>query len=255
MTAPDGEPTKATYVFCRTLFEQLRMLNPTHLVATSDAPRNTLNRKKLLPAYKENRRAKSDEDLIVQIRRIKQITKLLGIPVLQVPGYEADDLIAALVRTYADDGLRITIVTKDKDMHQLLDAPNTRLYHMDDGSFFGPDDVEAKWGVRPHMMTQLQALMGDTSDGVPGVPGIGEKTAAKLLKKYKSIKGLREATDLDPKIAAAIKATDISLMRKLVTLDHSVRLPGRPVRWRGPNKAAAAPVFRALGFTRWAEWE
>ncbi|WP_091880141.1 DNA polymerase I [Phyllobacterium sp. OV277] len=222
----DGLPVGAVSGFCNMLWKLLREardtsvgVTPTHFAVIFDYSSNTF-RKDIYPEYKANRSA-PPEDLIPQFGLIRQATKAFNLPCIEKEGYEADDLIATYARMAEAVGAEVTIISSDKDLMQLV-TPMVSMYDSMKDKQIGIPDVIEKWGVPPEKMIDLQALTGDSTDNVPGIPGIGPKTAAQLLEEF---------GDLDTLLARAseikqqkrreniIEFTEIArISRQLVTL-------------------------------------
>ncbi len=184
----DGLPVGAVSGFCNMLWKLLREARdtsvrdtPTHFAVIFDYSSHTF-RKEIYPEYKANRSA-PPEDLIPQFGLIREATKAFNLPCIEKDGYEADDLIATYARLAEEAGAEVTIISSDKDLMQLV-TQNVSMYDsMKDKQISIPDVIE-KWGVPPEKMIDLQALTGDSTDNVPGIPGIGPKTAAQLLEEF-----------------------------------------------------------------------
>ena len=220
-----GQPTGAVYGFCQMLLRIDREHQPTHMCVVFDAPGPTF-RDDLFKDYKANR-PPMPPDILVQIEPAKQVAEAFGYQVLSVPGVEADDVIATLARLARAEDLAVVIGSSDKDLMQLctedvklLDAMKNRL--------MGPTEVKEKWGVLPGLLGDVLALMGDSVDNVPGVPGIGPKTAADLVTTYGSLDGiLGNVEKIKGKKGQAIAEARsvLALSRELVRLREDVPLP------------------------------
>jgi DNA polymerase-1 len=180
MTSPSGLPTNALFGFARDMLF-LRNLKPDYLVCAFDRPEPTF-RNSIYPAYKANR-DEMPNDLQLQIPHIHRLLDALRVPVLSAAGFEADDVLATLAVAGARRGLEVFICTSDKDCRQLIDD-RIRLYSLRKHQPFGREELQADWGIKPEQVVDLQSLVGDSVDNVPGVPGIGVKTAAKLLQDF-----------------------------------------------------------------------
>ncbi|HMQ57620.1 MAG TPA: 5'-3' exonuclease H3TH domain-containing protein, partial [Rhizobiaceae bacterium] len=184
----DGVPVGAVSGFCNMLWKLLQEardtevgVTPTHFAVIFDYSSKTF-RNQLYDDYKANR-PPPPEDLVPQFGLIREATRAFNLPCIEKEGYEADDLIATYARLAEERGADVTIVSSDKDLMQLV-TPAVAMYDtMKDKRIAIPDVIE-KWGVPPEKMIDLQALTGDSTDNVPGVPGIGPKTAAQLLEEY-----------------------------------------------------------------------
>jgi DNA polymerase-1 len=180
-----GEPTAGTYGFARELVRILEQEKPEYLAVAFDTGKTF--RDKLYPDYKATRE-KMPDDLRQQIERIRQMVDIFNIPRLEMEGYEADDVLGTIARQVAAQGLGVKIITGDRDLLQLVDERTAVYVAGDDKTYITPEDVQAsKFGVRPEQVVDYKAIVGDTSDNIPGVPGVGEKTALGLLNKFKTL--------------------------------------------------------------------
>jgi len=255
LTAPSGEPTKATYVFCRMLLNLARQQRPDYLGMVLDVRTETVFRRQLYAEYKAHR-PPPPEDLEPQQDRIVAILEALQIPVVRLEGFEADDLMATIVRQVRENqpNLRVVLVSKDKDMEQLL-GQDVVMYDPNKDELLDADGLEALKGFRPDQAIDVQALSGDTTDNIPGVPGVGPKTAAKLIRQYGSAEAvLANADQLSPKLRANIKAfaEHLPLSKALVTLrtDVPFKLDLPSWRFEGIQANVLRPIFEELGFSR-----
>ena len=180
LRAPDGTPTNAVLGFATMLAKVVREESPD-LIAVAFDPRGGSFRNRLFEGYKEGRDAQP-EDLSVQLPLVREIIEAFRIPLLEVPDFEADDVIGTLVELAPDD-VDITILSSDKDLMQLVDERVTLLDGIKDRRW-RPADVEERFGVPPEKMLDWRALVGDPSDNIPGVKGIGEKGAAQLIIEW-----------------------------------------------------------------------
>lgn len=190
----DGLPVNAVSGFCNMLWKLLRDarntdvgVTPTHLAVIFDYSSTTF-RKEIYPLYKANRSA-PPEDLIPQFGLIRHATRAFNLPCIETEGFEADDIIATYARKAEAVGADVTIVSSDKDLMQLVTA-NVHMYDAMKDKQIGITDVIEKWGVPPEKMIDLQAMTGDSTDNVPGIPGIGPKTAAQLLEEFGDLETL-----------------------------------------------------------------
>jgi DNA polymerase-1 len=263
MTSPvTGEPTQMVYGFVGMLLKLIAEQHPTHLVLVVDASgdRGTF-RSQLYPEYKAHRDP-PPEDFGPQAERCMEFARLAGIPLYALEEVEADDVIATLVRKArrADPSMRIRIVSKDKDLSQLLDDGHISLFDPQSGQDIGPEQLFETKGVRPAQVVDMLALMGDSVDNVPGVPGIGPKTAASLITTYGSIEGvLAHLDELTPKRRESIAAAraQLPLARQLVALkddcDVPLDLEAASVDPSRGDPARAIELLRVLGFGRLRE--
>ncbi|MDX2022186.1 MAG: DNA polymerase I [Deltaproteobacteria bacterium] len=247
-----GQQTGAIYGLCQMLLRIEREHVPSHLCAVFDAPGKTF-RDDLYPAYKANRAAMPPE-LAAQIGLVPTVLDAFGIQSLTMAGIEADDVIATVTKQAAARGLQVVICSSDKDLMQLVGGPVSLLDTMKN-KMVGPSDVEEKWGVPPALVGDLLALVGDSVDNVPGVPGIGPKTAAELLKTFGNLDALMARADevKGKRGQALVQSRElVKLSRLLVTLKDDVELP-RPVETLArvaPDKDRLYQLFRDFEFVR-----
>jgi DNA polymerase I len=252
LTSSTGEPTKATFVFTQMLINLIERQKPEHLAMVIDQGGDeAVFRKEIYPEYKANRNARPD-DFEPQERRILQIMRDAGIPIFGMNGFEADDLIATMTKRLEGKGYDVIIVSKDKDLRQLLDE-HTRLYDVHADVFMDVGRMQEELGYGPAQAVEVQTLTGDATDNVPGIPGIGEKTAAKLINKYGNVSGVLEhISDLTPKMRENFeKHKDVLPMsRQLVTLRTDVDFDFDPDAccFNGINAEAVKSHLEALGF-------
>jgi len=254
-TAPSGEPTKATFIFITMLLKLLKERRPTHWVMAMDSPEPCF-RHRLSPAYKANR-PPMPEDLIRQIQRIEQVLQALRIPLIRLPGYEADDVIGALARLAGRRGYHCFLCSKDKDLEQLL-SERVSLYDPRSGELLDPPGLLEKKGLRPDQVIDVLTLEGDTSDNVPGVPDVGPKTALQWIQKYGTLDGvLAHRDEIGGKRGENLRACleQLELSRQLVTID--CRAPIEPdwqaMRVQPFDRPALEHIFGQLGFKRLLE--
>ena len=226
----DGLPTGAVSGFCSMLFKLLEdsrsddsIHKPTHFAVIFDSARKTF-RNDIYKEYKANR-SEAPDDLAPQFDYIRKSVKAFNLPSLELLNYEADDLIATYAKQIVNAGAKVTIISSDKDLMQLV-SNKVRLYDPMKSKVLGEKEVIEKFGVKPNQVIDVQSLAGDSSDNVPGVPGIGIKTASELINKYKTLDRLLERADEIPQnrrretlLANKDKAL---LSRQLVTLKNDV---------------------------------
>ena len=195
LTNKDGNNVSAIFGFFRNLHSILKHYNPQFIAAAMDSKTATF-RHEMYKEYKATRN-KTPEDLHAQIPWIDEILTDLGIPVLQCDGYEADDIIATVAKKCAQQGKSCRILSGDKDLMQLVTETTQILKpdHADVWKVTGPQGVQAEWGVPPEQLLDLLSLYGDSADNIPGVQGVGVKTAGKLLEQYKNLDGIYEHID------------------------------------------------------------
>lgn len=224
----NGEPTNAIYGFTSMLISTLDTLKPTHVIAAFDELEKPTFRDEKFAAYKANRK-EMEEELKSQLPKIEEIIESFGIPLVVLPGFEADDVIGGLVKQASKVGVEVVIVSNDRDIQQLL-GPKVKVFFPDNskegGKFFGEAEFKEKYGFEPIYVIDYKALRGDVSDNIPGVFGIGEKTASELVKKYKTIENLYEnigdirEESLKLKLVGGYENAVLS--KKLATIDSSI---------------------------------
>ncbi len=255
LRAPDGFPTNAVLGFTQMLRKLLREEMPERVAVVFDAPGPSF-RDALYADYKATRDAQP-EDLTRQFPIVREIVEAMGLPVLEVPGVEADDVIATCVRR-APPTARVTILSTDKDLMQLVSERVELLDTMKDRRY-GPAQVEERFGVPPEQLLDLRALVGDASDNIPGVKGIGEKGAAQLLRQWGSLDALlAHAGDVPgrrAREALEAQAEQARLSRELARLRDDVALPAdvEALRPAAPDRGRLRELFRRLGFGRLLE--
>lgn len=223
MTAPDGTPVNAVYGFVTMFMRLLQKIPCDYCVVLFDAKRQNF-RNEFLPEYKANR-AETPELLIPQFDLIHRAVEVMGLPYVMQEGFEADDLIATYAKQATDRGFETVVVSADKDLMQLIKT-GVEYYDGMKDKFYTPEDVKEKFGVYPDKVVDVQALSGDKIDNIPGVPGIGPKTAAELVNEYGSLQGVLDNADKIKQqkrrevLLANKEAAEISL--KLVTLKTDV---------------------------------
>jgi DNA polymerase-1 len=193
-----GEPTAGTYGFASVIFKILEQDKPDYLAVSFDVGRTF--RDALFPAYKGTR-DKMPPDLSIQIDRIMELVEAFNIPKLTAEGYEADDVLGTVARRAVEQGVEVKIITGDRDLLQLADEHitiNLSGQKLSEAVDYGPAEVKARFGLGPREYIDYKALVGDKSDNIPGVAGVGEKTAAELLQKYGSLDGIYQHLDEIP---------------------------------------------------------
>ncbi len=252
-TTKAGEPTAGTYGFTSVLFRLLEQDAPEYLAVSFDTGRTF--RDDLYEDYKATR-DKMPEDLRPQLDRIREVVSTFNIPVLEAEGFEADDVLGTVARRAAAQGTRVIILTGDRDLLQLVDDNITiRLagQKLAEASDYDAAEVEQRFGVRPEQLVDFKALVGDTSDNIPGVKGIGEKTAAQLLKAYGSLDGIyARLPELPVRQRNLLEAgrEQALLSRKLATIvtDVPLRFDLEACRIRPYGRERVAELFRVLEF-------
>ncbi len=247
-----GLPTNAVFGFANMLLKVIKEKSPDLLAIAFD-PKGQTRRHAEFKEYKAQR-PPMPRDLVPQIPYIHKLVEAFRIPVFVKEGQEADDVIATLARRAEAAGMEVTVVTGDKDILQLV-GENIKVYDTLKEKVFEPNDVEERFGVRPERMVEIMGLMGDASDNIPGVPGIGEKTAQALIKQYGTIENLlAHAQDISkPKLRQSLienahlarLSRDLAVLRSDVPLEISYD----DLKLKPPDNAALMNIFRELEFT------
>ena len=251
LTAPDGTPVNAVYGFTNMFLKLTSKIPCEYCLVLFDAKRQNF-RNDIFPDYKGTRK-EIPEDLIPQFSIIREAVEALNLHHLEMEGYEADDLIATYANMALAQGLEVVIVSGDKDLMQLI-RPGVEFYDPMKDKFFSPEDVKEKFGVYPEQVVDVQALAGDTTDNIPGIPGIGLKTAAQLVNDFGSLEGvLTKAGEIKQNkrretILANIENARISL--QLVTLRGDVPVDHRIAEYKclPPEMAKLDRFIETYGF-------
>jgi DNA polymerase-1 len=245
-----GEPTAGTYGFVRELLRIIEKEKPDYLAVAFDTGKTF--RDDIFPEYKGTR-AKMPDDLRVQIERIRQVVDAFNIPRLEMEGYEADDVLGSVAHWAAKQGLGVKIITGDRDLLQLV-TPRIIVYLAgDDQNYITPEDVLAKLHVRPDQVVDYKALVGDTSDNIPGVPGVGEKTTASLLARYGTLDGIyAHLEEIEPrwqnKLVAGKESAYLSYTLAAIRIDLPVTLNLAQARIDAFDPAKVEAILRELEF-------
>ncbi len=255
LTSPDGKPTGAIFGMGNMLQKLLKDYDPQHIAVIFD-PRGKTFRHELYAEYKANRPPVPPE-LSAQFEPLCELIDVLGLPRLQVAGVEADDVIATLARQAAEDGREVLVVSGDKDLAQMV-SPQVQLLDTMKGTLYDADGIKEKYAVRPDQIVDWLALMGDSSDNVPGVPGVGAKTAAKWLASYDTLDAIIEhADEIKGKIGEKLRAhlDQLPLSRELVTVKDELELPTGidSLTRKSLDSDGFAAFARRFGFNRWVE--
>lgn len=255
LTSPSGQPTGAIYGMGSMIRRLLKDYAPERICVVFDPPGPTF-REEIYAEYKANR-DETPEDLKGQFGPIMEMLAGMGLPVLQIQGVEADDVIGTLAKQGEAAGLEVLIVTSDKDMAQLVNAQVHLLDTMKNRRM-DPAGVVEKFGVPPERIIDMLALMGDTSDNIPGIPGVGPKTAAKWLNEYGSLDALVEkANNVGGKVGENLRAhlAQLPLAKDLATIRCELQLPMTIAELipGTADKDKLTTLYRKLGFFRWLE--
>lgn len=229
MTDPHGRPIGAVYGFISLLLRELTAVHPTHVAVAFDVVRQDNHRVELYPAYKGNR-GDCPEDLAPQFAILEEVLTAMGVAALRVPGYEADDVLGTLARQTESGGGEAVLVTGDRDPMQLLSSGVTVRYVRKLNS---PDEYDVprfagEFGLLPPQLIDLKGLAGDSSDNIPGIPGVGPKTALKLLQEYGDLERVLAAASVIPgKLGERLREhADLArLSRRLATIAIDAPLP------------------------------
>lgn len=246
-----GMPTNAVFGFTRMLFALIQEHRPDYLAVVFDPPREETFRREIYPAYKAHREA-MPEELALQLPYVRKILQALNVPALEAPGFEADDVIATLARVYAAQGIEVTVVTGDKDLLQIVSDGISLLDTMK-GKLSRAPEVLERFGVPPELVADVLGLAGDAADNIPGVPGIGEKTAAKLVQRFGSLEAVLQWKSLVSGKARRenlhFHAEQARLSKILATVRYDVPLevPLVDLQRRTANLPELIPLLRELG--------
>lgn len=255
LTSPTGEPTNATFGFISMFLKLLDSRRPTYIALAMDA--GSSQRDQLDPQYKAHRKPMPD-DMPAQIQRIGQMMETVGVPILRVAGYEADDVIATVVKRIKIDpnfpNAQVYLCSRDKDLDSLIDQ-RTVLFDIQENEALDAAGLLAKKGYRPEQAADVLALTGDTADNIPGIPGVGPKTAAKWITQFGSLDNLiANAGNIPGKIGEALRnnLAVLDQSRKLVRLqtDVPVDFSWSKCRFDTSRLLALLPIFEELNFRR-----
>ena len=248
-----GLNTSAVMGFCNTLNEVLTKEKPTHIGVAFDHGKTF--RHDAFPEYKAQRE-ETPEDIKLSVPLIKQVLEAMHIPILQVDGFEADDIIGTIATRFGADGIDTFMLTPDKDYGQLI-GPNVFMYRPRHGGGYeilGEKEVEAKYGIpTPAQVIDLLALMGDSADNFPGCPGVGEKTAAKLINQFGSIDNMLQHTDeikgkLREKVENAVEDIKMSKFLATIRTDVPMQLDLDELKVEQPDETKLRTIFEELEF-------
>ena len=251
MTNPAGVPVGAVYGFTNMLLKMLKDYHAPYMAVIFDAARKNF-RNDIYPEYKANR-DETPEDLIPQFPLIRDAVKAFDIPCMSLEGYEADDLIAAYTKLARAKGKKVVIVSSDKDLMQLV-GEGVRMLDPMKGEYVGPEQVFEKFGVTPDKVVDVQSLAGDSTDNVPGVPGIGIKTAAQLINEFGDLEALLERAGeiKQQKRRETIQnnTEKARISKKLVQLDHNapVPIPIDELKTHNPDKPQLIEFLKEHAF-------
>jgi DNA polymerase-1 len=252
LTNSDGFPTNAIYGFITTLKKLIAQETPDYVGIVFDTKEPT-ERHKIYSEYKAHRKP-MPEDLVVQIPPLKKIIKAMNIASFECPGYEADDILGTFAHQASKEDIQTIIVTTDKDLFQMVDA-NTSIYNPTKDQVLDEQGVKEFFGVSPTQIIDVLALWGDSSDNVPGVPGIGEKTAKGLISRFDSLDNLLENLPAVEKKGVREKIENnldsLQLSRQLVTIfkDLDIEFSPRKMALSPPQAEDLLALYQELGFS------
>lgn len=249
MSNAEGKPTNVVFGIAK-LVNSLLKEKPDYVVFTFDSPGKTF-RHELFPEYKANRE-KAPSEFKVQIPVVFELLEAYNIPVISCNGFEADDIIATIVHRIKDMDITVYIESKDKDLYQLLDK-TTSLYNISSKTAFTPEDLVEKWGISPDQVMDFLQLIGDSSDNIPGIPGIGPKTASKLLGEYGSLSNILENLNSikgSKKKKIEDNLNNLEISAKLIPLKEDVPIDFdiNKCRLQEPDDTKIYPLFTHLNF-------
>ncbi len=252
-------PTHAIFGFTTMTLRFLKEYQPEMLAVVLDAGRETF-RNEIYHEYKSNR-PEAPPDLIPQFPYIRKILRAMNIPALELAGFEADDIIATLAKKFSSQETEVVIVSGDKDLMQLV-GDTTRILDTMKSRWIGVEEVKEKFGVEPDQVVEVMGLMGDPTDNIPGIKGIGEKTAIPLIQKFQSLENLFDhLEDLDRvgiKSSARVRKAlmegkeDALMSRKLATVrtDVPIHVELEELRFQGVNIEKLRELYTELEFSQ-----
>jgi len=253
LTNSKGEATGAVYGFINMLKKLLKDYDPSYVAVVFDAKGKTF-RDDLYKEYKANR-APMPDDLVSQIKPIHAIVKAMGIPLIEIQGVEADDVIATLAQQAAKNKMHTLVSTGDKDLAQIVNNKITLINTMSN-TLLDPEGVEKKFGIPPELIIDYLTLMGDSVDNIPGIPKVGPKTAAKWLKEYGSLDNvIANADKFTGKIGQYLRDSldQLPLSKQLVTIKYDVKLDLKPkdLSFSEKDNEKLEELFKHLEFKSW----
>jgi len=249
LTTSGGELTNAVYGFTRILLAVLKKFSPEYVAVSFDTPQATFRHQEFA-GYKEHR-PEMETELASQIGRVHEVVAALGIPVFEVAGYEADDVLGTLA-SQAEGQVETLIVTDDQDLLQVV-SDATQVYLARKGRVWGREEVREEFGFEPEQMDDYKALRGDPSDNIPGVRGIGPKTAKELIRRFGSLEEIyRRISQIAPRTQRLLAeaAEGAALSKKLATIDRDtpITLDLEKCRTRDFDRVRVEKLFAELEF-------
>lgn len=254
----DGNPMHAVFGFARFLGDLIERVRPSHIAVAFDQRRADSYRNRIYPAYKANRE-RAPADLALQFERCRELCRHLGIAMFVDPEYEADDIIGTLARQMRTQGMRAAYITRDKDLAQLMRDGDV-FWDFGARGQFGYHDIERHFGVAPERFADYLALTGDDVDNIPGVPGIGHRTAASLMKAFATLEELyddlgsvaqlrlRGAASLAQKLTEHRESVYRSRLLTRIACDLQLGVGAEGLRRRAPDMRSLGGLYDQLGF-------
>jgi DNA polymerase-1 len=254
----DGNPVHAVFGFARFLGDLIERVRPGYMAVAFDQRRDSSYRSRIYPQYKANRE-RAPADLVLQFERCRELCRHLGLAVFVDPEYEADDIIGTLGTLMREEGVRSAYITRDKDLAQLMRSGDL-FWDFGARGQFGYHDIERHFGVAPERFADYLALMGDEVDNIPGVPGVGHRTAASLMRAFGSLDELygdlagvarlklRGAASLGARLAEHRERVYIARRLTRITCDLRLGVAAEGLRRRLPDMPRVAELYDRLGF-------
>jgi DNA polymerase-1 len=255
----DGHPVHAVFGFARFLGDLIERIRPRYIAVAFDQRLSNSYRSRIYPAYKANREP-TPVHLVRQFEHCRQVCRHLGVPAFTHPEYEADDIIGTLACLMRDEGVRSAFITRDKDLAQLV-RDGDLFWDYGARDQFGYHDIQRYYGVTPERFADYLALTGDSSDNIPGVPGIGPRTAATLMKEFESLdelyadlgrvadlKKIRGARTLSERLREYRESAYLARQLTRITCDLELGVDVEGLRRRRPDLGALGGLYDQLGF-------
>jgi 5'-3' exonuclease len=254
----DGNPVHAVFGFARCLGDLIERVRPGYMAVAFDQRRDSSYRSRIYPQYKANRE-RAPADLVLQFERCRELCRHLGLAVFVDPEYEADDIIGTLGTLMREEGVRSAYITRDKDLAQLMRSGDL-FWDFGARGQFGYHDIERHFGVAPERFADYLALMGDEVDNIPGVPGVGHRTAASLMRAFGSLDELygdlagvarlklRGAASLGARLAEHRERVYIARRLTRISCDLRLGVAAEGLRRRLPDMPRVAELYDRLGF-------
>jgi 5'-3' exonuclease len=260
ITDRDGRPANAVFGFGDFLYQLIQQKKPRYIACAFDTAQTDSYRKALFPAYKANREP-APEELRQQFAWCRAFCRAVGIQDFGSERYEADDIIGSLATQYRKQGFAITVVSADKDLAQLITGEEDRWWDFARGTLLDQHGIHKQFGVRPRQIADMLALSGDKVDNIPGIPGVGYTTAAKILQKYECVESILEnfgrIAEMKFRGASRVQALVaahrhiLPLNKLLTTVVTDMEFPAQPdLGWRGVDGRALGELAEQLTLSR-----